>query len=39
MKRYFKFDDGSIALFNLNHKFFSHKPTHIYTSNILGFGE
>ena len=37
--RYFKFDDGSIDKFPIDHKFFSYKPTHMYTSDMLGLGE
>ena len=37
MKRYFKFDDNSIALLPVDYKF-TFKPTHIYSSNMLGFG-
>ena len=37
--RYFKFANGNIDKFPINHKFFSNKPTHMYTSDVLGFGE
>jgi len=38
-QRYFKFDDGSIDLFDIDYKFVCYKPTHRYSSNMLGFGE
>ena len=36
MKRYFKFDDNSIALLPVNYKF-TFKPIEIYSSDMLGF--
>jgi len=37
--RYFKFSDGSVAPFPIDYRFLGSKPTHIYTSSMLGFGE
>lgn len=38
-KRYFKFSDGSIALFPIDYRFIGSQPTHRYTSDNLGFGD
>lgn len=37
--RYFKFSDGSVAPFPIDYIFLGCKPTHIYSSNMLGFGK